>query len=164
MSADSKTVDPGAVGAIEVADQDALGRGLDPAVIPTDRPVRQAHRVVRSAAERDRLFAEVNGARRHPVAADERKPSRIGAAPANQLGAALRERNRFGLETRHCVACPHRKVLPNRHDRTRTEAGSLVQVVDKNGAPVRLKKLRPWGHRGGMDYDIAVRVRAELER
>jgi len=98
------------------------------------------------------------------MATDERKPSPFGATLANQLGAALLEWNRVGLEASHCVARPNRKALPNRHDRTRPEAGSLVQIVDKNGAPVSLKKLGPWGHRGGMDHDVAVGVRAELER
>ena len=74
------------------------------------------------------------------------------------------DRNGIPLEASHRVARSHRQPLPDRHDRTRPETRSLVQVVHINGAPVRLKKLRPWGHRRGMDDDIAVRMRAELER
>jgi hypothetical protein len=98
------------------------------------------------------------------MAADEREPCRFAALGAKKLGAAALGWNGLGFEASHRVPSTHRQRPPDRQDRTSPEAGSLVQVIDKNGASVRLKQLRPWRHRGSMDDDIAVGVRTELER
>ena len=123
MSADSQSIDPGAIGAAEVAYPNAMRGRLNPTVISTDGSVRQGHRVVRGPAERKRLFSEVEGAGRCPVTTDEREPSGLGTPPAKKLGAALLQRKGFGLEAGHRVASPHGELVPDRQDRTSPEAG-----------------------------------------
>ena len=98
------------------------------------------------------------------MAADERESTWLAALCAKKLGALVLERSGIRLEASHRVASTDGERPPDRQHRTGPEAGSCVQVIDENGAPVRLKQLRPWGHCGSMDHDIAVRVGTQLER
>jgi hypothetical protein len=98
------------------------------------------------------------------MAAHERKQPWLAAATAYELGASGLERGAFRFEPRHRIARPHRDPFPDRHDRARPERRTLGQVVDVHRAAMRLKKERPRGHRGSVNYDVAIGMRTDFDR
>ena len=133
-------------------------------MVPADGPVGQGDRVVVCSADRNRGIPDVKSAGAQTMTAHERKHAWPAAATAQKFGAAGLDRRGFCLEAHDRKARPHRHPVPNRDDRTCPQRRTLGQVVDVQGAPMRLKKERARAHRRSMDDDVTIGMRAYLER
>jgi hypothetical protein len=164
LTPDTNSIDPGPVGAVQIANRRASHRRLDATMVAAHGSIGEHDRIVHCAAERQRLVSDVNGTGAHSHASDQRESTPLDRVGMDELGASELACHGLCLQPRHCVPAAKPKPCSDRHDASLAEPGFSGQIVDVHGASERLYEERSGGNPAGVHDDVAIRMRANLER